>query len=225
MADDPSVDNRPVSPLSLETEGVLSFMSLSKRSGMTGYRSGFIAGDKEIIDAMLKARANFGLALPEIIQKGSIVAWNDDEHVAERRKVFSHRLDMAVPVFQELGMIDERPAATFYIWAKVPEKFKGNDTKFALELAKLGVICSPSQWLSEGTKGYVRFALVPEDETMNEAFELLKNFLNKDAAKAKDDSSKEEINEEETVEEDVIEEDDVEDDVEDESEEESDEQS
>lgn len=171
-------DERPMCPLQLSSDRVLTFMSLSKRSGMTGYRSGLIAGDPEIIAHVLKARANFGVGSPGFVDAASVVAWNDDEHVRERRKIFTHRINVAAPVFQELGLLEQKPTATFYLWTKVPGVFGTADVRYALTLAEHGVICSPSQWLSEDMKGYVRFALVPGDEATTEALGIIKDFIN-----------------------------------------------
>src|SRR5690606_19760879 len=131
---------------------------------MTGYRSGFVAGDKEMIAAYLRARANFGVGSPNFVQSAAVVAWNDDEHVAERRKIFAQRMERMAPVFQELGLLDELPQAAFYLWVRIPKQYGDSDVKYCLALAEKGVISSPSQWLSESIKGYARFALVPNDE-------------------------------------------------------------
>ena len=170
-------DQRPTTPLQLTSDRVLTFMSLSKRSGMTGYRAGFIAGDKEIIQPMLRARANFGVGQPDFVQHAVVVAWNDDEHVRERRQIFTHRLELAAPVFKELGLLDETPKATFYLWVKIPDAFGTGDVRFVLGLAEHGVICSPSSWLSESVKGFARFALVPDDAATTEALQIVKDYV------------------------------------------------
>jgi len=170
-------DPRPLNPLQLTTDRVLSFMSLSKRSGLTGYRAGMVAGDPRVIKPFLNARANFGVGSPDFIQHAAAVAWADDEHVVERRRIFSRRLATFGPLLKELGMIKAIPSTTFYLWARIPPKFGDDDVKFVLDLARIGVIASPSQWLSEGIRGYVRFALVPEDVPMQQAMNLLREYL------------------------------------------------
>src|SRR5262249_40080802 len=82
------VDEPPHSGLQVSRQGLIAIHSLSKRSGMTGYRSGFIAGDPEVIGWLREARANFGVASQSFIQQAAVAAWNDDAHVEERRKVF-----------------------------------------------------------------------------------------------------------------------------------------
>lgn len=167
-------ENRPITCLQLAREGVICFYSLSKRSGLTGYRSGFMAGDREFLQAHVKARSNFGLAGAAFVQHAAVTAWNDDEHVAERRIIFGQRIDAAVPQLQSIGMMDRAPEATFYLWAKVPQAFQGQDIDFSLKLAEHGVLATPSSWISEGMTGYIRFALVPDLEQTQEAFEIVK---------------------------------------------------
>jgi succinyldiaminopimelate transaminase len=167
----------PMCPLTLSSDRVLTFMSLSKRSGMTGYRSGFIAGDKRILQPHLEARANFGVGVSNFVQAASTVAWLDDEHVAARRKIFTKRIAMAVPLLQKLGLIDEAPKAAFYLWCKVPSRFGDEDIDFCLKLAEHGVITSPSRWLSENVRGYFRFALVPNEQDTAHALGIVEKFL------------------------------------------------
>lgn len=168
----------PMSPLAITSDRVLSFFSLSKRSGLTGFRVGFMAGDKGIITAHKKARSNFGLGCPEFLQKAAVVAWNDDSHVAKRRKIFSHRVMLATHALKDLGIIDVAPQATFYLWCRVPKRFSSqNDVDFCLQLAEKGVVTMPSSWLGEGTTGYFRLALVPEDKQTEEAMNIIKDFV------------------------------------------------
>ncbi len=181
---DPKLDENPqdtdlvpTSPLSVSTNRVISFLSLSKRSGMTGYRAGMIAGDSRILKPHLRARANFGLGNPTFIQQAAVKAWNDDQHVLERRKIFDERLELATEVMKDLGLVSEKPKATFYLWCKVPESFKDNDVDFCLSLAKQGMITSPSQWLGEGIKGYFRLAMVPDLKDTRQALEIFKRFI------------------------------------------------
>lgn len=176
---DPKQDRRPLIPLQFSSDRIVSFMSLSKRSGLTGYRSGMIAGDARIVKPLLQARANFGVGSPDFIQAGATVAWADDNHVAERRKMFSHRLKLATPYLQNLGLIDAMPEAAFYLWCRIPKKYGDDDIGFVLKLAELGIITSPSSWLSEGMKGYFRLALVPDDDATREAMDALTQFVKK----------------------------------------------
>ena len=82
---------------------------------------------------------------------------------------------MAFPYLQKLGMIDQKPEATFYLWCKVPGGL--DDVAFCLRLAEEGVITSPSQWLSEGIKGAMRFALVPDDNDTIAAMDIVSRLV------------------------------------------------
>lgn len=177
----PKTDKRPLTPLQFGSDRILTFMSLSKRSGLTGYRSGMIAGDARIVNSIVQARANFGVGSPDFIQAGATVAWADESHVAERRKIFSHRLNLAGPYLQNLGLLESMPEAAFYLWCKVPKSFQNQDVKFILALAEEGIITSPSSWLSEGMTGYFRLAMVPDDASTVQAMEKLKQFIQRNS--------------------------------------------
>ena len=166
---------KPISICELTDKNYMIFMSLSKRSGITGYRSGFILSDKNIISQLRRARANFGVGSPTFVQAAAEQAWLDEEHVQERREIFAERLDVAFKGLKETGLIDSRPIATFYLWCKTPNNM--DDVDFCLGLAKHGVIASPSQWLSEGLKGYFRLAMVPTKDQIEEAIKVIKNYL------------------------------------------------
>jgi len=170
-------DNLPKTPLVYSTDRVVAFFSLSKRSGMTGFRSGFMAGDARFMNLHARARANMGVGTPAFIQAAAQAAWSDENHVAERRAVFSRRIAAAYPNLKELGLLDEAPTAAFYLWCRVPGKFRGDDLKFCLDLAERGVITSPSRWLSMDTKGYFRMALVPSEEDTKIALDILTKFI------------------------------------------------
>lgn len=167
---------RPINPLEISQRGIISFMSLSKRSGLTGYRSGFMIGESQLIQSLQRARANFGVGTPLFIQKAAARAWQDDDHVTARRKIFMERMDIAYEGMHQLNLIDNRPDATFYLWCRVPQN--GDDVTFCRDLAKTqGVIASPSQWLSEGVEGYFRLALVPELNDIKEAIQKIGEFV------------------------------------------------
>ena len=168
---------KPQSPLALSSEFVISFHSLSKRSGLTGVRAGFIAGDKRILDPHIRARANFGLALPDFIQAAAAAAWGDDKHVIARRKIFTERRNHSFKVLNNLGLISEKPQAGFYMWCKLPRAYEGQDEKFCLSLAEKGVITTPSSWLGDQTKGYFRLALVPDMDDTLEAMDIIKEYI------------------------------------------------
>lgn len=174
--DDPKTGiEAPINPLELATDGILSFMSLSKRSGLTGYRSGCIVGPKTLMQGLLRARANFGVGTPEFIQEAAACAWLDDSHVEQRRKIFIDRLQLAYRELAPSGLIEQMPQASFYLWLRTPNDC--DDIEFCRTLAQSGIIASPSQWLGEGTRGYFRLAMVPETADLIEALAILKSII------------------------------------------------
>jgi len=168
------LNHQPKIPLQFHRKNVISFLSLSKRSGLTGYRCGMMVGDKDLLSPHLRARANMGLGQPEFIQQVAAKCWGDVSHVEERRKIFSERMLAVIPVLKSLGLVSDFPEATFYVWAKVPDEFE-DDVSFALHLAKSGMIVTPGQWLGTESADFFRMALVPGIDETREALEILKS--------------------------------------------------
>src|SRR5690606_21240898 len=138
------------------------FHSLSKRSNLPGLRSGFVAGDREILQNFLLYRTYHGCAMPVTTQLASIAAWGDENHVRENRDAYRAKLD---PVLDILGDTLEvtRPEAGFYLWPQPP--ISGED--FAQRLfADKNITASPGSYLARAADGnnpgenYVRMALV-----------------------------------------------------------------
>ena len=162
----------PHSVLEVGKEGAVAFHSLSKRSGMTGYRSGFVAGDGEIVSTYLKYRSSFGVASPDFIQEAARVAWLDSEHVKERNELFRRKKELFEALFKELGLKFQPVEAAFYFWVKLPEGVSSEE--YALFLLKYGIVISPGEFFGEGGEGYFRIALVPTLSQCRKAVELWK---------------------------------------------------
>jgi succinyldiaminopimelate transaminase len=148
----------PPALLQVTQTGVLSFGSLSKRSGMTGYRSGYIAGDAQAIAALKRARPNFGVASQDFVQAAATVAWADDVHVAERRAVFRAKRDRLAAFLKQQGYVVSGSAGAIYLWVKVPTP---NAELFFARLLENGIVVSPGESFGAGGEGYFRLALVP----------------------------------------------------------------
>ncbi len=161
----------PPSILQVGRKNTVAFHSLSKRSGMTGYRSGFVAGDAEIIQTYLKYRSSFGVASPDFIQQAAREAWRDEKHVEERRRIFSEKAKVFKRLFKELGLQFLEPQATFYFWVKAPGE-SGED--YALHLLKFGIVISPGEFFGQEGEGFFRIALVPTLEECEEAAKIWK---------------------------------------------------
>ena len=162
----------PPSILEVTTERTLAFCSLSKRSGMTGYRSAMMAGDPEIIAALKKLRPSVGVASQSFVQDAAIAAWSDDAHVEERRRVFGEKRALFVEFFERAGLGYLRTDASLYLWVAVPEDFDGDDEAYALRLMEEGIIVAPGRSFGAGGEGYVRAALVPGIEECKKAISI-----------------------------------------------------
>lgn len=152
--------------------GALAFLSLSKRSGMTGYRSGAIVGDAEAIAALKKLRTATGTASPEFIQAAAVAAWSDDTHAAERRDVFAAKRAVLRKAFDSLGLTVVASAAGLYLWVRVDD-----DLETTEKLLAAGVVVSPGRFFGPGGEGYLRLALVPTLEESEQAVEVLVSCL------------------------------------------------
>jgi succinyldiaminopimelate transaminase len=153
----------PVSALQLsDLTNVVVLNTLSKRSSMPGYRSGFVAGDPRLIAALKKYRPNVGVAPQEFVQLASIVAWDDEAHVAEVRARYREKRDLLWPALQDAGFANAGGDGTFFLWLRTPG---GEDAEAcAVRLLEHGLVCSPGSFFGAGGAGHVRFALVPTPE-------------------------------------------------------------
>lgn len=161
----------PVSILQLAgpgSAGVLSFLSLSKRSGMTGYRSGAVVGDPAAIAALKKLRTATGTASPEFVQSAAIAAWSDDTHATERREVFAAKRAVLRRAFDKLGMDVVASEAGLYMWVETDDDLQITD-----RLLESGVVVSPGRFFGTGGEGYLRLALVPTLAECEQAVEVL----------------------------------------------------
>ena len=157
---------------------LVSFGSLSKRSNVPGMRSGFIAGDAEILKKFLLYRTYHGSAMGTAIQAASAKAWQDEEHVLDNRRLYREKFDKVVSILAEV--IDlSLPDAAFYLWLRTPI----DDTEFAKRLfEQYNVSVVPGSYLAREVRGvnpgrnFVRIALVAPVEDCVEAAQRLKQF-------------------------------------------------
>lgn len=154
------------------SSGVLSYLSLSKRSGMTGYRSGAIVGDATAIERIHRLRTSTGTASPEFVQHGAAVAWQDDEHVAQRREAFAAKRHLLRDGLADLGLEVAASQAGLYLWVAVED-----DLAAAERLAGAGVVVSPGRIFGDRGVGYLRLALVPDLATCEKALERIGSAL------------------------------------------------
>ena len=169
-------DEPPPSALELtDLTGVATFHSLSKRSSMTGYRSGFVAGDPELCDALRAFRPTVGTAPQEFVQRASVVAWSDEEHVGRNRSLYARKRSLLLAALERAGLRVVGSTATMYLWVAVPD---GETSEgFAERLLEGGILVTPGSYLGPSGEGYVRFALVPAEERCAEAAERLERMV------------------------------------------------
>jgi len=162
-------DRRPCSVLECGMTNAVALHTLSKRSAMTGYRSGFIAGDERLIEALRRFRPNVGVATPDFIQQAAIAAWNDDAHADQQRERYAAKRRLMLEHFARRGWAVEGSEATFYLWMKVPASYAGDDVAFVRSLLRAGIVATPGSFMGEAGAGFIRWALVPTLEDCREA--------------------------------------------------------
>ena len=174
--------NKPIGGLQAAAQlgrgnrNIVMFTSLSKRSNVPGLRSGFVAGDAELLKNFLLYRTYHGSAMSIPVQRASIAAWNDEEHVIANRRLYQEKFDRVIPILQQVFDV-KLPDASFYIWLKVPD---GDDLAFAKNLwQKAAIQVLPGRFLARDTEwgnpgeGYVRIALVADVDSCVKAAETI----------------------------------------------------
>jgi acetylornithine aminotransferase len=165
-------DVPPASALEIaDRSRVVVFNTLSKRSSMTGYRSGFVAAASWVIDALRKYRPSVGTAPQEFVQRASIVAWGDEEHVERARDTYRRKRDVLLPVLEGMGWRAAGKDATMYLWLALPGDESSEEA--AERLLVHGIVVAPGSYLGDAGEGYVRLALVPTVEECERAARIL----------------------------------------------------
>ncbi len=148
---------------------MIALNTLSKRSSMPGYRSGFVAGDPDVIAALKRYRPNVGVAPPEFIQHAAVAAWGDEEHVEDVRALYRAKRDVLLPVFEAAGIYHAGGDATFFLWLDAGERAD----RLAATLLERGVVLAPGSFFGPAGEGFLRLALVPTLAECERAAELL----------------------------------------------------
>jgi acetylornithine aminotransferase len=168
-------DSPPHSALEVRDRGnVAVFNTLSKRSSMTGYRSGFVVADVQLIAALKQFRPSVGTAPQEFVQRASVVAWNDEDHVEQTRVAYRRKRDALLPALERKGVRLAGSTATMFLWLEVPD---GLSEEFAGRLLEHGLIVSPGTFFGPAGEGYWRMALVPTDAECRRAAEIFEDAL------------------------------------------------
>lgn len=172
----------PPSMLEVQVENVLAIHSCSKRSGMTGYRTGFMAGDPDLIAVLRRLRSHPGVASPEFVAPAATAAWSEDAHAAERREIFRKKRDRFLAFFAEHGLVADASEATLYLWVKVPQGESSGS--YARRLLEEGIVVAPGTAFGAG-EGYVRVALVPTLAECEEALRAWSRVSNRSGSRVK----------------------------------------
>ncbi len=165
-------------------KNLIALTSLSKRSNVPGMRSGFVAGDAELIKQFLLYRTYHGSAMSPTIQQASIAAWNDEAHVVVNRDKYRRKFAQVTPLLGKVLDV-KLPDASFYLWAGVPSHInQGDDITFALQLlAQYNVAVLPGSLLARNAHGInpgagrIRLALVAEVDECLEAAQRIVSFV------------------------------------------------
>lgn len=165
---------QPVSALQVEDRSnTVVFNTLSKRSSMTGYRSGFVCAPAPVAGALRAFRPSLGTAPQEFVQRASIAAWSDERHVDEVRELYRRKRDTLLPVLREKGLRVAGGDATFFLWLAID----GSSEAFAQRLLEHGILLAPGAFFGPAGEGYVRMALVPTQADCERATEILREVL------------------------------------------------
>ena len=155
------------------------FHSLSKRSNLPGLRSGFIAGDADLLKPFLLYRTYHGCAMPVHTQLASIAAWNDESHVQQNRSEYTQKFRSVLEILSPVLDV-KQTEASFYLWPKTPI----NEETFAQQLfAQQNVTVLPGSYLSRTVEGInpgehrIRMALVAETSECIEAAQRIRTFI------------------------------------------------
>jgi succinyldiaminopimelate transaminase len=165
-------DAPPHSALEVRQVGnVAVFNTLSKRSSMTGYRSGFVAAGADLIAALKQYRPSVGTAPQEFVQRASVAAWNDEEHVERTREAYRRKREALLPTLERKGLRVAGSAATMFLWIEEPS------ADIVERLLERGLIVSPGTFFGPAGEGYFRLALVPTLEECRRAAAILEELL------------------------------------------------
>jgi succinyldiaminopimelate transaminase len=169
-------DTPPASALQArDRRRMVVFNTLSKRSSMTGYRSAFVAANEDVIAALRKYRPSIGTAPQTFVQRASIVAWSDEEHVERNRQLYARKRALLLDLIERKGLQPAASEATMYLWVLVPPG-ETSET-FSERLLAAGIVVAPGSYFGPAGAGYVRFALVPTEAECAAAVDVLEAVL------------------------------------------------
>ncbi|MGZ8366188.1 MAG: LL-diaminopimelate aminotransferase [Nitrospira sp.] len=152
----------------------VEFHSLSKTYNMTGWRLGFVVGNKDVLAGLGKVKSNLDSGCFEAVQEAGITALSLDDSVTDGiRTIYQERRDTLIPGLKQLGLEVDAPPAAFYIWVTVPKGY--TSTSFTAHLLeKTGIVTTPGNGFGAPGEGYIRMTVCTTKERLAEAVERIK---------------------------------------------------
>ena len=179
-------------PSYLQADGAkdfgVEFSTMSKPYNMAGWRIGFCCGNSEMIKALSTIKGYYDYGIFQAVQIAAIIAMREgDKHIDAQAKIYEQRRDVMVRNLEKLGWQMESPEATMFVWAKVSERhlarFNGSTNEFCLAMVEEAeVAMTPGAAFGDLGEGYVRLALVENEQRIRQAIRNLERVLEKPAA-------------------------------------------
>jgi len=149
--------------------GLLAVHSLSKSSNLAGYRAGFVAGDPDLVTALLAVRRHAGMMVARPVQQAMVVALSDDTHIAQQRERYARRRALLRPALDRAGLRVQRSQGGLFLWCTAGEPCW--DT--VARLAELGVLVAPGEFYGSAGARHVRVSLTASDRCIDAVVERL----------------------------------------------------
>lgn len=151
----------------------VEFHSLSKTYNMTGWRLGFVVGNKDVLAGLGKVKSNLDSGVFEAVQAAGVTALGLDDAVTDAiRKTYQERRDTLIPGLKKLGLEVEAPPAAFYVWVTVPKGYTSASFTAHL-LEKAGIVTTPGNGFGAPGEGYIRMTVCTSKERLAEAVERI----------------------------------------------------
>ncbi|MDR3071774.1 MAG: LL-diaminopimelate aminotransferase [Endomicrobium sp.] len=151
----------------------VEFHSLSKTYNMTGWRIGWVCGNKEIVEGIAKVKDNYDSGVFQAVQEAAITALTSSQKCVETsRKIYKERRDVLVEGLRKLGWDVNLPKASFYVWAKIPKGYTSSQVVSKL-LENAAIVSTPGNGMGKSGEGYVRFALTVAVPRIKEAMKRI----------------------------------------------------
>jgi LL-diaminopimelate aminotransferase len=156
----------------------IEFYSLSKTYNMAGCRIGFAVGNADVLEVLGRIKTNIDYGVFNVVQEAGIAALEgSQEFVRENAEAYRRRRDVLVDGLAALGWEIPKPQASMFVWAPVPQGYKSS-REFAMQLLhRTGVLVIPGTAFGERGEGYVRIALVREEDVLREAVRRVGHFF------------------------------------------------